>query len=142
MIQEAYVSFEIAKLLKEKRFNEQCSSTYDIAVEGGKPIFYKYDVLQFFPNGMKNSDDKYGMVISAPTHQMVLAWLRNEYNIHIEVHYNRYCETYTYKIIYSPVELEDKSIGCFDTYEEAIEDALMQVLTHKYYKDKNANYDK
>ena len=124
MIQEAYCSFEVAKLLKEKGFDESIRCWYD-------------NFQDFHEEGMRMSNtDCLPPTIMCPTHQMALAWLRSEYNIHIEVHYNRYSETYTYKIIYSPVELEDKSMGCFDTYEEAIENALMQVLTHKYYKDK------
>ena len=37
MITEDYVSFEVAKMLKEKGFNEPCHATYDTAVTGGKP---------------------------------------------------------------------------------------------------------
>lgn len=81
MIKEDYVSFETAKLLKEKGFNELCHATYDTAVTGGKPEFSEYEVLSFFPYGMRNTDDKYGMVISAPTLQIAMRWLRKVHNI-------------------------------------------------------------
>jgi hypothetical protein len=85
MITEDYVSFETAKLLKEKRFDCPCHATYDTAVTGGKPKFSEYEVLSYFPYGMKNTDDKYGMVISAPTLQMAMKWLRKIHNIHIAI---------------------------------------------------------
>jgi len=85
MITEDYVSFEVAKLLKEKGFDWSCHATYDTAVTGGKPKFSEYEVLNFFPYGMKNTDDKYGMVISAPTLQMAMKWLREKYNIHVAI---------------------------------------------------------
>jgi len=81
MIAEDYVSFEVAKLLKEKGFDLPCHATYDTAVTGGKPKFSEYEVLNYFPYGMKNSDDKYSMVISAPTLQMAMKWLRENFNM-------------------------------------------------------------
>ena len=57
MIAEDYVSFEVAKLLKEKGFDLPCHATYDTAVTGGKPKFSEYEVLNYFPYGIKNSDD-------------------------------------------------------------------------------------
>jgi hypothetical protein len=33
MITEDYVSFEVAKLLKEKGFNEPCIATYNLVTE-------------------------------------------------------------------------------------------------------------
>lgn len=81
MIAEDYVSFEVAKLLKEKGFDLPCHATYDTAVTGGKPKFSEYEVLNYFPYGMKNSDDKYSMVISAPTLQMATKWLRKNFNM-------------------------------------------------------------
>ena len=131
MIKEDYASYEVAKLLKEKGFNEQCSSTYDIAVSGGKPIFYKYDVLQFFPDGMKNSDDKYGMVISAPTHQMTMAWLREVHNINIDIVpiWNR--NRWEYQIfIVTPATSQRPYVAntLYLDYEEAVEEALKYSL--------------
>ena len=38
---------------------------------------------------MKNSDDKYGMVISAPTHQIAMRWLREKgFEIGALCHFN------------------------------------------------------
>lgn len=134
MIKEAYVSFEVAKLLKEKGFDCPCHGTYDTAVTGGKPKFFEYEVLNYFPNGMKNSDDKYGMVISAPTYQMVMAWLREIHNIFIVI------EPYTYNYVDEKISSYVASLwqgdNCcenitsknYPTYEETVEAAIKYCL--------------
>ena len=73
MITEAYVSFEVAKLLKEKGFDEPTWTRYE---DDNEVIFGdKYD-WNNSPMGQ----------ISAPTHQMAIAWLREEKNILIYVY--------------------------------------------------------
>ena len=65
-IEEAYVSFETAKLLKEKGFNEGCSTTYT-------------------PNGFFHTHNYRPLLgdIFAPTLQMAMKWLREVHNIDI-----------------------------------------------------------
>ena len=62
MITEDYVSFEIAKLLKEKGFNELTTKSYPY-FEGKD---YKYD-------------------ISCPTLQMAMKWLVQKYRLYVNV---------------------------------------------------------
>ena len=64
MITEDYVTFEVAKLLREKGFNEYCEKSYSIE---GK-------LYSNFP------DD----CILAPTLQMAAKWLREEHNLSID----------------------------------------------------------
>ena len=66
MITEDYVSFETAKLLKEKGFNEGCSTTYT-------------------PNGFFHTHNYRPLLgdIFAPTLQMAMKWLREVHNIDI-----------------------------------------------------------
>jgi len=69
MITEDYVSFETAKLLKEKGFeSDDCHTAYD---ENG----------DFFWYGDYSKDRK--CVVNAPTLQMAMKWLREEYNFFI-----------------------------------------------------------
>ena len=73
MIKEDYVSFEVAKLLKEKGFNEpyyRCSRVYN---ENGTLQPHHYVRIDGF---------KY---ISAPTLQMAMKWLREEHSIFIDI---------------------------------------------------------
>ena len=71
-MKEAYVSYEIAKLLKKKGFDERTLYHYT-----------NCDVLQhnIVYNQYKNSEML--NACSAPTHQMAMAWLREIYDLHI-----------------------------------------------------------
>lgn len=71
MIQEAYVSFEVAKLLKEKGFDESCYQKYD---SDGELSFNHIGYI----NNEKPCDDFYAL---APTHQMAMKWLRTKHII-------------------------------------------------------------
>ena len=76
-INEDYVSFETAKLLKEKGFDEYCPLWYNLdkPIEG--PFFYKeigwYGHNSYDYNGKR--------IVSAPTLQMAMKWLRVEHDI-------------------------------------------------------------
>lgn len=80
MIQEQYVSFETAKLLKEKGFNETCRWVYNLNDQRLIPadfhtntnfIFNTY-LNEYFPN-----------LISAPTQSVAMRWLRDIHKLHI-----------------------------------------------------------
>ena len=129
---EDYCSFEVAKLLKENGFNSRCHATYDTAVTGGKPRFSEYEVLSYFPYGMKNTDDKYNMVISAPTHQMAMKWLRDVHNLHIGIvkgpkGYHITIETIPLGVV-KYITREIVGTTYVDSYEEAVEAALKYSL--------------
>lgn len=79
-MKEAYVSFETAKLLKEKGFDWKCSAwyaKYDTGVELHTDIErrdYNSDTVSLYDG-----------LISAPTLQMACRWLREEHKIHISI---------------------------------------------------------
>jgi hypothetical protein len=66
MITEDYVSFETAKLLKEKGFNEGCPTTYT-----SNGLFHTHNYRPLVED------------IFAPTLQMAMKWLREVHNIDI-----------------------------------------------------------
>jgi len=72
-ITENYVSFEVAKLLKEKRFEEHCKSLYR---ENGR--------VETVGNYNNIDDDKY-ISFSRPTQALVIKWLRIKHNIHVSI---------------------------------------------------------
>lgn len=77
-IKEDYVSFEIAKLLKEKGFDVPCLAHWYI---GTDRHFSISNTSQNW-NEIKTDLDW----LSCPTLQMAMKWLRIEHNIHIEPH--------------------------------------------------------
>ena len=126
IIKEAYVSFEVAKLLKEKGFNEPIWTRYE---DDNEVIFGdKYD--------WNNSPMGH---TSAPTHQMAMRWLREVHGIHIQawcpvvdvdadtfgIKYNVVISNLKNKCIAFDTDIDDNE---YNTYEEAVEAALKYVL--------------
>jgi len=99
MITEDYVSFETAKLLKEKGFNEWCYKCYGTAVyHKGVPISFDEecdlkdeglgDEIEYIEGGhlydfgcdnRKEDENLY----AAPTLWEAMKWLRKKYNLHV-----------------------------------------------------------
>ena len=73
MITEDYVSFKVAKLLKEKGFDENTLMVYS---QNGN----------FMPDGA--IEDTYQVFYAAPTLQMTMKWLREEKKIGIDINTN------------------------------------------------------
>lgn len=118
MITEDYVSFETAKLLKEKGFDGECLNSY-------------LDGVLF-----DASFNKEGFV-NAPTLQMAMKWLREVHNLHCNVDYDFvlgwYCQITSLKktVEYDYEEMKhyhpDKDNG-FSSPEEAYEEAIKYTL--------------
>ena len=130
MIEEAYVSFETAKLLKEKGFDETTFTWYTGKGKFcvGKNNFDDYHMNHF--SSMATSKDK--NKCSAPTLQMAMAWLREVHNILIIIDVRSGIEQ---ESIYC-WQLEDKHTGDYigdiigecSLYEEAVDSAIKYCL--------------
>ena len=120
MITEDYVSFETAKLLKEKGFDDECNYEY------GVPVVERGYVLQMFFKPIKNSelvDEAY----AAPTLQMAMKWLREKHNIAIETEWEHLWYAYIKPMTSKPSE-EDYCQCKSSKYEEACEAAIKYCL--------------
>jgi hypothetical protein len=120
MITEDYVSFEVAKLLKEKGFDEFTFSNYN---ENG--------IIQF-----NEVETRVAKGYQRPTHQMALKWLRKVYHCHVIIGYvfkadakltNDYV-SYCYSVENANTFVEFTQDEWYDSYEEAIEASLLYVL--------------
>ena len=116
MITEDYVSFETAKLLKEKGFDEKCRALYTFwfdEVEGPKE-----DETENW-----NIEPKY---FSAPTLQMAMKWLRESHNMFIRIIQSHidYC---IYEVYYDRAK-HYESRESYNSYEEACEAAIKYCL--------------
>jgi hypothetical protein len=67
MIHEAYVSFETAKLLKEKGFDEPCYMSYWLRTKDNIELAH-----------LEQHCNNYSDCMCAPTLQMACAWLRGK----------------------------------------------------------------
>lgn len=123
MITEDYVSFETAKLLKEKGFDEATYHDYD---EEGKRWFEEVLVCHNSQSG-----------IACPTLQMAMKWLREVHNLVIEPYRNACGYLYTISSIpYGSTKYDnsqafngdDEDSGQWTTWEKACEDGIKYCL--------------
>lgn len=119
-IMEDYVSFETAKLLKEKEFDWNCI-TYYVDYE---PNDVKYSML------IENNTTWEERCCSAPTLQMAMKWLREIHHIIFVFKPSCFngdeCTYWTYEL-WCGDNFEGEILS-FKTYEQAVEAALKHVL--------------
>lgn len=135
-ISEDYVSFETAKLLKEKGFNESCYTYYDDINDSINRFDKGYHFNNTsYPWGIPYDISKAKKYVIAPTLQMVMKWLREVHNIHIETfvikNYDKKICEYTYTIMDLNFPGSDDGIDCcnkYKTYEQACESAIEYCL--------------
>ena len=142
MITEDYVSFETAKLLKEKGFNHWCYKSYGDAVYyKGVPISFDEE-CDLKSEGLENEIEyveggylydfgcdnrkKDAKVWAAPTLWVAMKWLRKVHNLHIEVHYNIFWNYYQYTIFYYDGKIESEM--AYHSFENAAEAAIKYCL--------------
>lgn len=133
-MKEAYVTFEIAKLLKEKGFDWPCRAYWH---EDKKEL--KESQSEFY---LRNITNPCWFGNTAPTQQMVCRWLREEHNILVTV---QPCEVgagvddYTYVI--HEIQPEDyhfkfiaqgrmQPVAYTMDYEGTLEEGIKHVLTN------------
>ena len=125
MITEDYVSFETAKLLKDKGFDEETRGYYPI----------KGDATGHLMFGSEYNHNHSQVQISAPTLQMAMKWLREVHNYAISICLDSYVEPYDneyYILIRRRKDRFEEISPCeqayFKTYEEACEAAIRYCL--------------
>lgn len=118
MITEDYVSFETAKLLKEKGFDASEIDAYFPFV------YYSDGKMDFY------DDDKPLFVCEAVTLQMACKWLREVHNIFIEISVDEMLkdEGYQWALYYNSTKEIRPYSGWGDSYEESCEAAIKYCL--------------
>ena len=134
-MKEAYVSFDVAKLLKEKGFDWVVDTYYCDDYN-----YAQHDIIEY----RKENYNSHKVHISAPTQQMACRWLRKEKGIHISADIYKdssndadgnIVEEWTYWA-WDFYWLPSGNIGDeggydqFDSYEDAVEAALQYCLTN------------
>ena len=140
MITEDYVSFETAKLLKEKGFDAECHSHYypchypdgsieyhrDKSAQSRTKIWYNVYSLKNLPK------DHY----LAPTIQMAMKWLRetHDFNVNTELNIHGYFCSLSHivrDLSGHIIDIEDSEAwetAYYDSYEQAVESAVKYCL--------------
>lgn len=128
MIHDEIVTYEVAKLAKEKGFDEATYYIYD--KEDKRLNRMRYCVKR---NSRIGSIIK---LIAAPTQSLLQRWLREEKKYAISVFWDMLSKDYRYEIVKTIGVLEIQAgekynysnPKGFDTYELALEDALKYAL--------------
>ena len=125
---EDFVTFEIAKKLKEKGFDEACYNYYE-------PLKHCLSELK---TQFTNKEGEYYGIITAPTISQVLKWLRKEKKISIEpgIHCSLkwVCGIYGFNddisdfTQYSNDGIDDTVYILYDSYEQAALAGIEYVL--------------
>lgn len=126
MIEEQYVSFDTAKMLKEAGFDVPCNSYYEL--EDGEAV-RKDCIRPYDHNGFGDT------ICSRPTLALAARWLREVYDTFIKMERvgnfdgKEFRFYWSYSIIsVSTACLNSISGGRYDCYEEALEAGIKQVL--------------
>lgn len=134
MNKEDYVSLEVAKLLKEKGYNEPCEKEVNIYL--GTWAYCDYDHV-----GARNSNLPTNKA-SYPTLYEAAKWLRNNHQLHIDVgmcgDYSTDAdgnkvdewEFWTFDMYYT-TNFTNHIYDCkgeYDTYEEALNEGIFEAL--------------
>jgi len=123
-MEEQLITFETAKLAKEKSFNEECLKyfTKSLKVKYYEFMLTNEDIEDF---GHRNSS--MDIICSAPTQSFLQKWLREKHDIHIAIHpknlMNNTVKYYSHKGF-----IKKDWDNLFDTYEEALEQGLLEAL--------------
>lgn len=148
MITENYISFETAKLLKEKGFGEWCSKCYGVAVlHNGAEISFdeecelkdegRENEIEYVEGGRLydcgcNNHEKDVKVWAAPTLWAVMKWLRELHRLCVVA--KPYITEEGIFYLFEIKEMNKDSVvnkktkTGFDTYEEACEAAIKYCL--------------
>ena len=128
-MEDTRITFETAKLAKEKRFHQEPNRR--------KVPYYNYkgefngDVTDFLRKYLRDEDTSDVESVSAPTQSLLAKWLRERYNIHVTSQIGNldFINTYHYDIRYiDKNKFICKVKGNFKTYEEALEAGLQEAL--------------
>lgn len=116
-MEDQLISFETAKLAREKGFNNGSYALYT----------YPNKELKHFQAENYNSEQD-DLQFEAPTQSLLQKWLREKHQLHITI-YSCSQESWMFNITKPGQYLPDGIYGeDFEDYEEALEDALQEAL--------------
>lgn len=125
-MKEELISFETAKLAKEKEFDWDCTNYYQDSIRAGhfKVNSLKNSVIDF----LHKEDESCVIYFTAPTQSLLQKWLRENYNFHFLIDTTPNCIEYRISIqnikTLDLFHIDDR----FKSYEEALEKGLEKAL--------------
>lgn len=126
---DTLVSFETAKLAKEKGFDWKTIDIWSFDIPPWKDEDYCV-VKEWFHHTRTYLDDVpyHEPWYYSPTLSHLQKWLREVHNYHIEIHMIPICPTYNYSIVWIFNGVHCKTGDGYKSYEEALEAGLIETL--------------
>lgn len=125
MIEEQFVSFDTAKMLKEAGFNVPCRGVY-VTDRTGYYEFREYDNKQTTDDLCRNAVDGFQYEYLAPTQALAARWLREAHNIDVMV--DVYNSDYYVCNVYKNKHLMIIRNIVTSSFEEALEEGLREAI--------------
>lgn len=130
-MKDTLITFKTTELAKKKGFDEPTRFIYN---QWGKLMVEQ-------ANPYKNSSPSIGDIyIHACTQSLLQKWLRENYNIHIEIHFNLLLKEYFFRLISIDIgEFIATSYKTWELFEDTLEHALLASLLLIPNKDEKFN---
>ena len=137
MITEDYVSFETAKLLKEKGFDEPCECFYD--TENNDPSI----VNGWMVISNSELEKREFVCYSAPTLQMAMKWLRETHNVLVIPDYDYECtdKSYCYKIYKLGENGKPERVPIEGVRYDMRGESYVDIVAYRDYKRSYSDYE-
>lgn len=132
MKNENFVTFEVAKLLQDKGYREDCHASYKTDETGRSELTVVFGLREFRYLSRHVNGFQYEYL--APTLYAAQKWVRTKGKIHIVVELNKH--GWYYRLY----DMEDLSLisqmeGYTDTFEKALNDGIKESLTYLQESD-------
>lgn len=130
MTQEDYISYETAKLLKEKGFTLPVKNYYSLYTED-----VKHNLQRKY--GAKKNWNSFAFAVSRPSQSLVMKWLREVHHLHISIEMGFDVDNHQYYFFVPSICKFSSKTGEyqtpfdereFDSYKEACEAAIKYCL--------------
>lgn len=127
MRKDDFVSFEVAKLLQDKGYREDCNASYITDETGRYNLSVVFGLKEY--RFLSRHIDGFQYEYLAPTLYDAQKWIRTKKKIHIVVDINKH--GWYYRLY----DMEDLSFisqmdGYTDTFEKALNDGIKESLTY------------
>ena len=128
MIEESYVSFDTAKMLKEAGFDVPCRGVY-LTDRTGHYEFREYDNKQTTDDLCWNTVDGFQYEYLAPTQALAARWLCEYKMIEVSSAYCRRRKSWYYQVGYLDCKDEDVTFGYdYASRQYAMEAGLQEAI--------------
>ena len=135
MIEEQFVSFETARLLKEAGFDAPCRGVY-VTDRTGYYEFREYDNKQTKDDLLWNIEDGFQYEYLAPTQALAARWLREVHHLNVYACFDYVCfddgERKWFFMRENTMINDYTSVYCsiisYDSYEQALEAGLQEAV--------------